>query len=98
MTAKAVLGQAQEPASKPWWKYGHVWLIISGPLVVVIAGFITAYIAFSGADVVVDRNYYQNGLDIDKRLNRSQKSIAPAQAVRNHAVTPEEDLPDLQPK
>jgi uncharacterized protein len=31
----------------PWWKYGYVWLIISGPLVVVIAGFITLYLALS---------------------------------------------------
>lgn len=44
--------------SGPWWKYGHVWLIISGPLVVVIAGIITAVIAFSAADPVIDENYY----------------------------------------
>lgn len=98
MPAKAMAGAKHSPTSKPWWQYGHVWLIISGPLVVVIAGIITAYIAFSGADIVVDKNYYQNGLDIDKRPDRSPKSIAPAQAVRNHAVTPDEDLPDLQPK
>ena len=24
----------------PWWRYGHVWLIIAGPAIVVVAGFV----------------------------------------------------------
>jgi hypothetical protein len=33
----------QDPShgSPPWWKFGYVWLLISGPLVVVFAGFAT---------------------------------------------------------
>lgn len=83
--------------SGPWWKYGHVWLIISGPLVVVIAGIITAVIAFSAADPVIDQNYYENGANINKTLRAQQKNMGPAHTVRNHAATPDEDLPLLRP-
>ena len=37
----------------PWWRVGMVWLVIGGPLAVVLAGIATAVIAFSGADTVV---------------------------------------------
>lgn len=83
--------------SGPWWKYGHVWLIISGPLIVVIAGVITAFLAFSNADPVIDENYYENGININKTLQAEGKNMAPAQAVRNHAATPDKDLPSLKP-
>jgi len=42
-----------EPKTKPWWKYGHVWMVIGGPLVVVVASFITLYLAMSRPDPVV---------------------------------------------
>lgn len=83
--------------SGPWWKYGHVWLIISGPLIVVIAGIITAVIAFSAADPVIDENYYENSTNINKTLRAQQKNMGPAHTVRNHAATPDEDLPLLRP-
>ena len=37
----------------PWWRVGMVWLVIGGPLAVVVAGVATAVIAFSGADTVI---------------------------------------------
>ncbi|MDF2466468.1 MAG: nitrogen fixation protein FixH, partial [Ramlibacter sp.] len=40
-------------APEPWWKFGHVWLVIAGPCVVVVAGFITAFIAMSSPDPVL---------------------------------------------
>lgn len=91
------LAASENKKSGPWWKYGHVWLIISGPLIVVIAGIITAFIAFSGADPVIDENYYENGVNINKTLQGQQKNMGPAQTVRNHAATPDEDLPSLKP-
>ena len=83
--------------SGPWWKYGHVWLIISGPLIVVIAGIITAVIAFSAADPVIDENYYENSTNINKTLRAQQKNMGPAHPVRTPAATPDEDLPPLRP-
>jgi hypothetical protein len=42
-----------DPAAPPWWRVGVVWLVVGGPLTVVLAASITAVIAFRGADVVV---------------------------------------------
>lgn len=42
------------PTVRPWWRYGMVWLVISGPAVVVVAGIVTAVIAVRGADPVLD--------------------------------------------
>lgn len=38
--------------SLPWWKYPHMWMVIGGPLVVVIASFVTLWLALSIPDPV----------------------------------------------
>lgn len=73
--------------SPPWWKFGHVWLVIAGPVVVVIAGFITLFIALSWPDPVVADDYYRQGIDINKTLTAADSSLAPAVQARNHAAT-----------
>jgi hypothetical protein len=77
----------QELDTKAWWRYGYVWFLISGPLMVIIAGVITAYIAVSSPDPVIDQDYYQHGLDINKTLKAQKDSLAPAIQGRNHAAT-----------
>lgn len=71
----------------PWWKYGHVWLLVSGPAIVVVAGFITLYLAISRPDPLVTKDYYREGLDINKTLKQEAASMAPALHGRNHAQT-----------
>ena len=71
----------------PWWKFGYVWLVVSGPLIVVVASFLTFYVAVRGMDPIVDENYYQTGLDINKTLAAKPESLAPAMKARNHAAT-----------
>ena len=44
---------ASAPAPRPWWRYGMVWFMLSGPAIVVVAGLATAVIAFRNADVVL---------------------------------------------
>ncbi|MDR0212605.1 MAG: FixH family protein [Comamonas sp.] len=78
---------------KPWWKFAHVWLVLAGPAIVVIAGLVTAYIAMSKPDPVIDPDYYRHGIEINQRLDESQKSLAPALTGRNHAATPAQDHP-----
>ena len=74
--------------SPPWWSYGHVWLVLAGPLVVVVASFVTLYLAMSHPDPVVDADYYRKGVEINKTLGSSAAtSLAPAMEVRNHAAT-----------
>jgi hypothetical protein len=75
------------PESRPWWKYGHVWLVISGPAVVVVAGFVTLWLAVRTPDPVVAEDYYRRGVEINKTL--AGKQFMPAGQGRNHAATPE---------
>lgn len=73
--------------SAPWWRYGYVWLIISGPAVVVIAALVTAWIAVRYQDPVLAQDYYRQGLDINKTLAKD-RHLLPALQARNHAATP----------
>ena len=76
----------EHETAAPWWKYGHVWLVISGPAVVVVAALATAWIAVHGADPLVDADYYRRGLEINRTLQH--KELMPAIQARNHAATP----------
>jgi uncharacterized protein len=82
----------QQPSSHPtstaWWRYPHVWLLIAGPATVVVAGFVTAYIAVRHADPVVATDYYRRGIEINKTLAAGDKARLPAMQGRNHAATP----------
>ena len=90
----STVSSSATPAAAPWWKFGHVWLVLAGPLVVIVAGFITVWLAMSRPDPVVAEDYYQRGLDINKTLEHPEKSLAPAMKGRNHAATP----PEAQPR
>ena len=82
------LENAATDATAPWWKFGHVWLVVSGPLVVVVASFITLYLAVTRPDPVVSENYYQQGININQARQAGQDaSLAPAMKARNHAAT-----------
>ncbi|HVZ43409.1 MAG TPA: FixH family protein [Ramlibacter sp.] len=72
----------------PWWKHGHVWLVISGPAVVVVAGFATLFLALRTPDPVVAGDYYRRGIEINKTLRAEHKTMLPAQQGRDHAATP----------
>lgn len=73
--------------AQPWWKYGHVWLVIAGPAVVVIAGFVTLFIAVRTPDPIVAEDYYRQGIEINKTLEGGNLKLAPAVEARNHAAT-----------
>ena len=90
----STVSSSATPAAAPWWKFGHVWLVLAGPLVVIVAGFITLWLAMSRPDPVVAEDYYQRVIDINKTLEHPEKSLAPAMKGRNHAATP----PEAQPR
>jgi len=81
------------PAPQPWWKYGHVWLLIAGPAIVVVAGFVTLWLAMRQPDPVLAEDYYQRGLNINETLQQQGTSMTPAVKGRNHAATPLQDQP-----
>jgi hypothetical protein len=76
-------------APQPWWRFGHVWMIIAGPAIVVVAGFVTLYIALHRPDPVISEDYYRKGIEINKTLeaHAATTSLAPALQARNHAAT-----------
>jgi hypothetical protein len=73
--------------SQPWWHYGHMWLVVGGPLTVVIASFITLYLAITVPDPVTDVDYYRKGIEINKTLDDKHDGFVPAIQGRNHAAT-----------
>ncbi|MFT3720707.1 nitrogen fixation protein FixH [Pseudorhodoferax sp.] len=67
-------------AARPWWRHGMVWMVIAGPAAVVVAGIVTAVIAFQGADPVVQD---------PAAAQAAEQSFdhQPAMQGRNHAAT-----------
>lgn len=45
--------QAGNGQRVPWWRVRMMWLVVGGPLAVVVAALVTAVIAIRGADVVI---------------------------------------------
>lgn len=86
----------EKNASAPWWKFGHVWMVIAGPAIVVVAGFVTLYLAVRTPDPVVADDYYRQGIEINKTLEANGASLAPAVQARNHAATGL--VPDAKPQ
>lgn len=79
--------------SKPWWTHGHVWLIIAGPAIVVVAGIATLVLALRTPDPLVTEDYYRKGIEINKTLAaQGGKAMLPALQGRNHAATPDSGL------
>jgi hypothetical protein len=93
MPSPSVAAAPVAAPAAPWWKFGHVWLVISGPAIVVVAGFATLWIALAIPDPVVAEDYYQQGIEINKTLEDKAGSLAPAMKARNHAATPQQDKP-----
>lgn len=97
MTTTTQQAVSPEKSPAPWWKFGHVWLVLAGPIIVVIAGFITLWIAVKSPDPVIEEDYYRKGIEINQTLQNPEKSFAPALKSRNHAATPEDDQPSMKP-
>ena len=71
---------------QPWWKFGHVWMVFAGPAVVIVASFITLYLAIKVPDPVVT-SYGQETPSSAARREASSTNMAPAMQARNHAAT-----------
>ena len=75
------------PTPAPWWKFGYVWLVVGGPAIVVVASFVTLYLALRYPDPVISEDYYRQGIEVNKTLANPAASLAPAVQARNHAQT-----------
>jgi len=89
--SQAALKAAPLQTEQKWYQNPFVWLVIGGPLVVVVASFITLYLAITHPDPAID-DYYRKGIEINKTLDAQgqesqSESMAPAIQARNHAQT-----------
>lgn len=60
----------------PWYQQPWLWFVASWPIAAILAGSITTYIAFSGADGLVADDYYKRGLAINRELTRDRAAAA----------------------
>lgn len=72
-----------------------MWMVVGGPAVVVVASFVTLWLAIRTPDPVVSEDYYQRGININRTLEaqQSEGALTPALKGRNHAATPAGQVP-----
>ena len=84
MTQASAAPDSSSASSGPWWKFGHMWLVVGGPLIVVVASFITFYLAVRTPDPV-----YAEPPRVHQTEEGSDPTLTPAMQARNHAASPE---------
>lgn len=84
----------QSNQNTAWWCEPYLWLVVGGPLVVVVAAIITAVIAFQNPDPVINRNDYQQAALLKRKAADHQQllddlaKLQPAHQARNNAASP----------
>ncbi len=63
-------------AVKPWYAQLWPWLLMVGPVAVILAGIPTAYLAYSQQDALVVDDYYKQGKAINQDLRRERAAAA----------------------
>lgn len=67
---------SNERDSGPWYREPWPWLLMLGPFLVIVAGVITAWIAFATNDGLVTEDYYRKGLAAHQTVARSERAAA----------------------
>jgi hypothetical protein len=65
-------GQRAREDTEAWYRQFWPWFLIALPGSVVIAAFITLYIAMRHADDLVAEEYYKDGLAINRQLEKQE--------------------------
>jgi hypothetical protein len=58
--------------ARPWHREPWPWILMAGPAIVIVAGFITLWLAIASDDGLVADDYYKRGLAINQTLSRGQ--------------------------
>ena len=58
----------------PWYKEPWPWILMTGPIIVIIAGVITTVIAVKTNDGLVTEDYYKKGLAANQTIARSEQA------------------------
>jgi hypothetical protein len=57
---------------RPWYREPWPWILATGPFIVVIAGFYTAWLAVTTNDGLVTDDYYKKGLAANQTITRNE--------------------------
>jgi hypothetical protein len=60
--------------ARPWYREPWPWILAAGPLIVVIAGIYTAWLAVQSNDGLVTDDYYRKGLAANQTIARSDEA------------------------
>lgn len=58
----------------PWYRETWPWLLMLGPAIVIVAGFVTLFLAFESSDGLVADDYYKQGLAINRTMERDSRA------------------------
>ena len=61
--------------SEPWYRQRWPWILMAGPAVVIVAGFVTAFLAVTSWDGLVADDYYKEGLGVNQVKSRDQHAV-----------------------
>lgn len=64
---------ATSPA-KPWYTEPWPWILMAGPVIVIVAAFYTLWLATSTSDGLVTDDYYKKGLAVSETLAQNQRA------------------------
>jgi hypothetical protein len=82
MTLKPIKENLMHPESTslagagPWYAHRWPWLLMLGPVLVIVAGSFAGYLAFTRQDALVVDDYYKQGTAINKDLRRDRAASA----------------------
>ena len=89
------MANAAAPVPQRWYREPYVWLLVGGPLVVVLASVVTVTLAIRNPDPVLQppkptvkvEGAALGGLTPEQR-KAAELSVMPAGQARNHVVSP----------
>jgi hypothetical protein len=58
----------------PWYRHRWPWFLMAGPAIVVVASFVTLWLAIRSDDGLVTEDYYRKGLAINRTLKLSDRA------------------------
>jgi uncharacterized protein len=68
------MNNATHPAINPWYREPWPWLLMAGPAIVVVAGFVTLGMAIQSNDGLVADDYYKQGKTINRTIERDTRA------------------------
>ena len=60
------------PAQQPWYREPWPWILMAGPVAVIVAGAVTGWLALRSYDGLIADDYYKQGLQVNQVLARAR--------------------------